>query len=213
MPPKRDACIGPPRAATPPPAEGRRDSGLTRCHGLWAWSTGRTSAHLTNHVGTSGSGPSGPTRRRRPRSPSDRPPSGVSALDPPARIQRCNVAWGIASSRARSVSSHSCSLRTSGSPTASGRGPVRPRRASKTATMALVNVAERFGGWKPSRFNCSATPAGAGPPRGARRSGSVAARSRPSAGIAAPAAPARGRCGIPRPSGWSRQPVRSPRGP
>ena len=41
MPPKRGACIGPPRAATPPPAEGRRCSGLTRCHGLWAWSTAR----------------------------------------------------------------------------------------------------------------------------------------------------------------------------
>src|SRR5208337_4493912 len=36
MPPKRSTYIGPPRAATPPPAEGRRCSSLTRRRGLWA---------------------------------------------------------------------------------------------------------------------------------------------------------------------------------
>ena len=36
MPPKRGTYIGPLRAATPPPAEGRRCSSLTRRRGLWA---------------------------------------------------------------------------------------------------------------------------------------------------------------------------------
>src|SRR5450759_1381410 len=40
------SCIGPPRAATPPPAEDRRCSSLTRCPELWAWSTAKTRAHL-----------------------------------------------------------------------------------------------------------------------------------------------------------------------
>ena len=36
MPPKRGTYLGPLRAATPPPAEGRRCSSLTRRRGLWA---------------------------------------------------------------------------------------------------------------------------------------------------------------------------------
>src|SRR5262249_5389616 len=39
MPPKRGACIGPLRGATPPPTEGRSCSSLTRGPVLWAWST------------------------------------------------------------------------------------------------------------------------------------------------------------------------------
>src|SRR5208337_1969023 len=70
MPPKRSACIGPPRTATPPPTEGRQYSNFIRCPELLAWSTEKQYAHLTNHAGTFVSGSSGPIPRRHPKSPS-----------------------------------------------------------------------------------------------------------------------------------------------
>ena len=73
MPPKRSACIGPPRAATPPPTEGRQYSSLILGPEFWAWSTEKKYAHLTNHAGTLVSGPSGPIPRRHPKSPSAHP--------------------------------------------------------------------------------------------------------------------------------------------
>src|SRR5271157_813493 len=73
MPPKRSACIGPPRTATPPPTEGRHYSSLILCPELWAWSTEKKYAHLTNHAGTFVSGSSGPIPRRHPKSPSAHP--------------------------------------------------------------------------------------------------------------------------------------------
>ena len=95
---------------------------------------GPDSVHSVQLVGV---GPDHPVAARRPEFP---------RWTQPTRTQRCNVATGIASFRAKSVSSHSCSPRTPGSPTTRGRGPVRPRLASKPARIPLVNVAERFGG-------------------------------------------------------------------
>jgi hypothetical protein len=46
MPPKRDAYIGPPRAATPPPAEGRGCSSFRGCPGSFPWNA--RSSHQSN---------------------------------------------------------------------------------------------------------------------------------------------------------------------
>lgn len=70
MPPKRDAYIGPLRAATLPPAEGQGCSSVNYCREVWAWSTAPKRVHPTNLVGTFVSGSFDPTLRCRPRSPS-----------------------------------------------------------------------------------------------------------------------------------------------
>jgi hypothetical protein len=72
MPPKSDAYIGPPRAATLPPAEGQGCSSVNYCRWAWAWSTAPKRVRPTNLVGTFVSGSSGPVRRRQPKSPSSR---------------------------------------------------------------------------------------------------------------------------------------------
>src|SRR5262249_54158511 len=85
--------------------------------------------------------------------------ASLRACTQPTRTQRCNVIAGMPSSRARSLSSHSCS------PSKPFAAPARPVcRADPLPQRSwpiidLLKVCERFGGRKPSWFRCSATSA------------------------------------------------------
>jgi tetratricopeptide (TPR) repeat protein len=87
-------------------------------------------------------------------------PPGIGnlrACTQPTFRQRCRVAAGIPSWRARSVNSHSPGQSIPAAERASGRGPLRPPLARNPPTMLAVKRAARLGGWKSSSFRHCAT--------------------------------------------------------